>query len=45
VGGPVITPNAADGIELTADQIDKLNSLPPASGDTHDEAGMRLLER
>ncbi|MER5217384.1 aldo/keto reductase [Streptomyces sp. NPDC002838] len=36
---------AADGIELTAEQIDKLDNLPPAAGDTHDEAGMRLLER
>ncbi|PAZ13638.1 aldo/keto reductase [Streptomyces sp. SA15] len=36
---------AADGIELTAEQIDKLNNLPPAAGESHDEAGMRLLER
>ncbi|MEU4223489.1 aldo/keto reductase [Nonomuraea sp. NPDC026600] len=36
---------AADGIQLTAEQIDKLSSLPPAAGDTHPESGMRMLER
>ncbi|MFH8572464.1 aldo/keto reductase [Streptomyces sp. NPDC017993] len=36
---------AADGIELTAAQIDTLNNLTPAAGATHEEAGMRLLER
>jgi aryl-alcohol dehydrogenase-like predicted oxidoreductase len=36
---------AADAVELTAEQIEKLNSLPPASGDTHDEAGLRMIER
>jgi len=37
--------SAADTVELTAEQIEKLNELPPAIGDTHDEAGMRMLER
>ncbi|MFI7034281.1 aldo/keto reductase [Microbispora rosea] len=37
--------SAADAVELTAEQIEKLNDLPPAIGDTHDEAGMRTLER
>ncbi|MEU7858361.1 aldo/keto reductase [Nonomuraea sp. NPDC049141] len=36
---------AADGIQLTAQQIDKLSSLPPAEGDTHHEAGLRMMER
>ncbi|GIH21413.1 aldo/keto reductase [Rugosimonospora africana] len=36
---------AADGVELTSAQIEQLNKLTPALGDTHDEAGMRLLER
>ncbi|TDD56996.1 aldo/keto reductase [Nonomuraea terrae] len=36
---------AADAVELTAEQIEQLNSLPPAIGDSHDEAGMRIMER
>jgi aryl-alcohol dehydrogenase-like predicted oxidoreductase len=36
---------AADAVELTAEQIEKLNNLPPAVGDTHNEASMRMLER
>ncbi|MET7752159.1 aldo/keto reductase [Micromonospora sp. NPDC005367] len=36
---------AADAVELTAEQVEKLNNLPPAVGETHDEAAMRLLER
>ncbi|MEV8096477.1 aldo/keto reductase [Kitasatospora sp. NPDC085879] len=36
---------AADSVELTAEQIDKLSSLPPAAGDTHTEAQARMLER
>ena len=36
---------AADGIQLTTKQIDKLSSLPPAEGDTHHEAGLRMMER
>jgi aryl-alcohol dehydrogenase-like predicted oxidoreductase len=36
---------AADGLQLTDEQIDKLTALPPAAGDTHTEAGMRMLER
>ncbi|GAA3777244.1 aldo/keto reductase [Streptomyces coacervatus] len=36
---------AADGIVLTAEQIEKLDQLPAAAGDHHDEAGMRLLGR
>ncbi|MGI5459636.1 aldo/keto reductase [Streptomyces sp. CA-249302] len=36
---------AADGIVLTAEQIEKLDNLPAAAGDHHDEAGMRLLGR
>ena len=36
---------AADGIELTAEQIGKLDNLTPAAGNTHEEADMRLLGR
>lgn len=36
---------AADAVELTAEQLDKLTGLPPASGDTHTEAQQQLLER
>ncbi|WP_329398719.1 aldo/keto reductase [Streptomyces lydicus] len=36
---------AADDIQLTAEQIDRLSSLPPAAGETHTEAGRQLLER
>jgi aryl-alcohol dehydrogenase-like predicted oxidoreductase len=36
---------AADALELTADHLQRLRDLPPAAGDTHTEAQMRLLER
>jgi aryl-alcohol dehydrogenase-like predicted oxidoreductase len=36
---------AADGIELTAEQISKLDNLTPAAGNTHEEADMRLIGR
>ncbi|MFC4006896.1 aldo/keto reductase [Nonomuraea purpurea] len=36
---------AADGVELTAEQIAKLDNLPPAAGDDHNEEQMRLIER
>ncbi|MDX2702084.1 aldo/keto reductase [Streptomyces sp. PA03-6a] len=36
---------AADGITLTAGQIDKLSSLPAAAGDTHTAAQAQMLER
>jgi aryl-alcohol dehydrogenase-like predicted oxidoreductase len=36
---------AADAVELTKEQIQKLNDLPPAAGDHHTEAQMRMLER
>ncbi|MET8274934.1 MULTISPECIES: aldo/keto reductase [unclassified Streptomyces] len=36
---------AADGIRLTAAQLDRLTSLPAAAGATHTEAGLRMLER
>ena len=34
---------AADSIELTGEQISKLDNLTPAAGDHHEEADMRLL--
>ncbi|MEU7835572.1 aldo/keto reductase [Nonomuraea sp. NPDC049129] len=36
---------AADGIQLSDEQLAALSSLPPAAGDTHTEAGLRMLER
>ncbi|MFI7153597.1 hypothetical protein ACIBO2_52535 [Nonomuraea sp. NPDC050022] len=36
---------AADGIRLSEEQLAALSSLPPAAGDTHTEAGLRMLER
>lgn len=36
---------AADALQLTDGQLARLSNLPPASGDTHNEAGMRMLER
>lgn len=36
---------AADNLELSPAQIERLNNLPPAAGDHHNEAQMRMLER
>jgi aryl-alcohol dehydrogenase-like predicted oxidoreductase len=36
---------AADSVRLTEEQVQKLNNLPPAAGDHHTEAQMRMLER
>ena len=36
---------AADPIELTADQIDKLNNLTPPEGDYHNEEQMQMIDR
>jgi aryl-alcohol dehydrogenase-like predicted oxidoreductase len=36
---------AADSIELTAEQISKLNNLTPPAGDHHEEAELRLIGR
>jgi aryl-alcohol dehydrogenase-like predicted oxidoreductase len=36
---------AADGVELSATQIDRLNRLTPAAGDRHDEANMAVIDR
>ena len=36
---------AADSIELTAEQISKLDNLTAAAGSTHEEADMRLIGR
>jgi aryl-alcohol dehydrogenase-like predicted oxidoreductase len=36
---------AADDVQLTADQIQRLDNLPVASGDHHNETQMRVLER
>ncbi|MEV0623883.1 aldo/keto reductase [Nonomuraea sp. NPDC050404] len=36
---------AADAVELTAEQLAKLDSLPPAAGGHHNEAQMQMIER
>jgi aryl-alcohol dehydrogenase-like predicted oxidoreductase len=36
---------AADGIELSAAQLDRLNNLTPASGERHDEENMARIDR
>ena len=36
---------AADGIELSAAQIERLNNLTPAAGERHNEANMAVIDR
>jgi aryl-alcohol dehydrogenase-like predicted oxidoreductase len=36
---------AADSVELTAEQLDKLTHLTPPAGEHHNEAQMRMLDR
>jgi aryl-alcohol dehydrogenase-like predicted oxidoreductase len=36
---------AADGIQLSPEQIDRLNNLTPAAGDHHNEQQMQMIER
>jgi aryl-alcohol dehydrogenase-like predicted oxidoreductase len=36
---------AADAVTLTEDQLAALSSLPPAAGNTHNDAQMRMMER
>lgn len=36
---------AADGVQLSAEQIEKLDKLPPAAGEHHTEQQMQLIER
>ena len=36
---------AADGIQLTSEQIQRLNSLTPATGERHEEASMATVDR
>jgi hypothetical protein len=35
---------AADQLQLTAAQLDRLNNLTPAAGDRHDEASMANID-
>ena len=35
----------ADDVELTADQLDRLDNLTPAAGERHDEANMSSIDR
>jgi aryl-alcohol dehydrogenase-like predicted oxidoreductase len=36
---------AADDIELTVEQIERLNNLTPATGERHEEANMAVIDR
>jgi len=36
---------AADGIQLTAAQLERLNNLEPAAGARHDDANMATIDR
>ncbi|MFJ4641999.1 aldo/keto reductase [Streptomyces bobili] len=36
---------AADGIELSTGQLERLNNLTPPAGERHDEGGMAAIER
>src|SRR5438309_2859525 len=36
---------AADGIELSAEQIERLNNLTPATGQRHEEGNMAVIDR
>ena len=36
---------AADGIELSAKQVERLNHLTPASGERHDVGNMAVIDR
>jgi len=36
---------AADGVELTGEQIAKLTALPPPAGDHHNEQQMQMIDR
>ncbi len=36
---------AADAVELTAEQLDRLDALAPAAGERHDEANMATIDR
>jgi aryl-alcohol dehydrogenase-like predicted oxidoreductase len=36
---------AADGIELNAEQIERLNNLTPAAGERHEESSMAAIDR
>jgi aryl-alcohol dehydrogenase-like predicted oxidoreductase len=37
--------SAADSVELTADQLERLDNLTPAAGDRHDEVNMASIDR
>jgi hypothetical protein len=36
---------AADRVELSVKQIDRLNTLTPAVGERHDEGNMAIIDR
>jgi len=36
---------AADSIELSAGQVERLNHITPAAGERHNEANMAVIDR
>ncbi|MFC9461261.1 aldo/keto reductase, partial [Streptomyces sp. NPDC056983] len=36
---------AADAVRLSPAQLERLTNLPPAAGDTHTKAQMKMMER
>jgi aryl-alcohol dehydrogenase-like predicted oxidoreductase len=36
---------AADGIELSAKQVERLTNVAPAAGEHHDERNMAIIDR
>jgi aryl-alcohol dehydrogenase-like predicted oxidoreductase len=36
---------AADGVELTPEQLDKLTKVSPAAGEHHSEQQMKMIDR
>src|SRR5206468_766467 len=36
---------AADSVELSTEQIERLNNLTPASGERHEEGNMAVIDR
>ena len=42
---PIAALQTADGIELSAEQIERLNNLTPATGERHEDSSMATIDR
>ena len=40
-----LSATAADGIEQSAEQIERLNNFTPAAGERHDQGSMEVIDR